>query len=263
MFHLRHLRRDSERFVEVMREADPLADVPSCPDWTSDDLLWHLGRVQAFWARVVADRLLTDDDVEGLYEDLVRPSGRDGLLAFFQSSNAELLAALTAADPGQEAWTWHANHSVAWIARRMAHEALIHRVDAELTTGAVSDVDPDLAADGVDEALRVMLDNALDDLEVVVGHVELVATDQWRTWRVAVGRTADDEAELSVIGETSGAAGSPGVTPQPTIPTARISGSAADLDLWLWGRVTAERLRYEGSSEVIATLAEVVDDGII
>ena len=40
--------------------------------------------------------------------------------------------------------------------RRQAHEALIHRLDAELTAGAVSGLDPALAADGVQECLAVM-----------------------------------------------------------------------------------------------------------
>ena len=26
------------------------ARVPSCPDWSLTELIWHLGRVQRFWA---------------------------------------------------------------------------------------------------------------------------------------------------------------------------------------------------------------------
>ena len=43
-----------------------------------------------------------------------------------------------------------------FVRRRQAHEALIHRIDAELTAGRRTPVDPLLGADGVDEALRVM-----------------------------------------------------------------------------------------------------------
>ena len=33
----------------------------TCPDWTAADLLWHLGEVQSFWATIVRERL-TDPD---------------------------------------------------------------------------------------------------------------------------------------------------------------------------------------------------------
>ena len=29
------------------------ARVPSCPDWSLTELIWHLGRVQRFWAKTV------------------------------------------------------------------------------------------------------------------------------------------------------------------------------------------------------------------
>ena len=44
---------------------------------------------------------------------------------------------------------WADDKTVGYIRRRQAHEALIHRLDAELTAGAVTPLDPDLAADGV------------------------------------------------------------------------------------------------------------------
>ena len=43
-----------------------------------------------------------------------------------------------------------------FIRRRQAHEALIHRIDAELTAGDRTPMDTDLSADGVDEALHFM-----------------------------------------------------------------------------------------------------------
>ena len=42
--------------------------------------------------------------------------------------------------------------------RRQPHEALIHRVDAELAAGAPTGLDEALATDGVDEILTVMID---------------------------------------------------------------------------------------------------------
>ena len=48
--------------------------------------------------------------------------------------------------------------TVGWVLRRQAHEALVHRVDAEQTAGLpVTDPGVVLAADGVDEMLGVMV----------------------------------------------------------------------------------------------------------
>lgn len=73
---------------------------------------------------------------------------------------ADLAGVLAGLDPGGAAWTWMegAGESTvgAW-ARRMAHEALVHRVDAELTAGmAISPVDVALPIDGVNEVLTWM-----------------------------------------------------------------------------------------------------------
>ena len=39
------------------------------------------------------------------------------------------------ADPAEPAWTWSAEQTVGFTLRRQAHEALIHRLDAEQTAG--------------------------------------------------------------------------------------------------------------------------------
>jgi uncharacterized protein (TIGR03083 family) len=152
--YLEHLRGDSDRFLEVLLGADPAAPVPSCPDWNADDLLWHLAEVQWFWAEVVRTRTDDPDTVEAAKPD--RPTGREGLTAFFREATASLQGALTAASPEDRAWTWAAEQTVGFVVRRQAHEALIHRVDAELTAGSRTPMDPRLSADGVDEVLRVM-----------------------------------------------------------------------------------------------------------
>ena len=53
--YLAALERETRRARECLADADPAARVPSCPDWSADDLLWHLGgEVQDFWAWVIA-----------------------------------------------------------------------------------------------------------------------------------------------------------------------------------------------------------------
>ena len=64
MDYLAHLRADSERFAQALNTCDPTTPVPSCPDWTASDLLWHLGEVQLFWGTIVAERLSDPDPAD-------------------------------------------------------------------------------------------------------------------------------------------------------------------------------------------------------
>jgi len=151
---LDHLELESARFAEAINSAPPRAQVPSCPDWNADDLLWHLAEVQWFWGTVVRDGL---DGAAAEQRKPPRPEGRAALMSFYLSASADLGAALSSAAPETPAWTWADDKTVGFIRRRQAHEALIHRLDAELTAGhGRAHMDPALSADGTDEALRIM-----------------------------------------------------------------------------------------------------------
>ena len=56
---------------------------------------------------------------------------RDELVRFFDEQAARLHRELTAADPAEEVYMWASEKNVGYIRRRQAHEALIHRLDAE------------------------------------------------------------------------------------------------------------------------------------
>ncbi|MDN5717303.1 MAG: maleylpyruvate isomerase N-terminal domain-containing protein, partial [Janibacter sp.] len=63
--YLTALERETARLRECVETADPRAQVPSCPDWDVDDLLWHVGgEVQDFWAWVIAHRPEAPDAYE-------------------------------------------------------------------------------------------------------------------------------------------------------------------------------------------------------
>ena len=154
---LDHLAAESARFRSVLAGAPTAARVPSCPDWDADDLLWHLAGVQWFWGEIAERRLTDPDEVEAM--DAAReerPSDRDGLLAFFDRSSERLRRVLGELPPETPLWMWSDDKTAGYIRRRQAHEALIHRLDAELTVDERTPLDCRLAADGVDEVLRVM-----------------------------------------------------------------------------------------------------------
>src|SRR6059058_6149952 len=202
--YLASLHAESTRFVDALRAADPSARVPSCPDWDADELLWHLNGVQWFWGSIVADRLQSPDGVE----EQPRPDSHSGLVELFEQNAARLHEALSAADPAEQVWMWADDKTVGYIRRRQAHEALIHRLDAELVSRDVTPLDPELASDGVEEVLDVMFGGCppWGTFTPSGKHAHVVAIDTGLVVPVALGRftgtdpdgTVYDEDDISV-----------------------------------------------------------------
>jgi len=258
--YLPPLRETSARFAAVLRDAPADVAVPTCPDWRTDDLLWHLAEVQWFWGTVVREAVTEPDQLE----HPARPADRAGLLRFFDRASADLQAALARTDPEEHRWTWSADQTAGFIRRRQAHEALIHRVDAELTADVErAPVDPALAADGVDEALRVMFGGAPPWAEVQLrasDSVRVRATDTGRSWTVTLGTLSGRspqgdvytaEPVLEVAGADHGG-----------VVAATVEGAAADLDCWLWGRPAVGALVRTGDEQVHRTLQDIVAQGV-
>ncbi len=257
--YLGHLRSESARFREVLATCDPAARVPSCPDWSADDLLWHLGEVQHWWTAMVRNRPASPEDMG--YAEPDRPSDHAGLLAFFDEWSAPLADELAGLDPAEEAWTWSQDHTVAFILRRQAHEAVIHRLDAELAAGTVTPVDALLAADGVEEVLDVMYGGlppwgTWTPLDHYV-RVDCVDTDTsvWTQLGVFSGTAPDGteiagEEDLHVVAD-------PGVEPD-----AVVSGRADDLDAWLWRRRDDEGIAVAGDRGIYGRFRAAVNHPI-
>lgn len=222
------IRSESARFSECIRTGDLDASVPSCPDWTLADLAWHLTEVQAFWGSIAVDLLLDPSDIG----KPARPSD-DELADLFDGMSTRLVEALERHPAETRCWTWDENGwTIGWVRRRQAHEALIHRVDAELAVGNRTPVDGDLAADGIDELLRVMIDGIPEWATFIPDETfATLSIDDGPAYGLRFGRivgTGPDSGkeydfESFLLAE-----------PKGTL----ISGSAVALDLWLWGRDT-------------------------
>ncbi len=238
-----HIKHESTRFHDVLAGADPAARVPTCPDWNAADLLWHLSEVQLFWTAVVRERLTdpaaADDSVPE------RPHDYGALLELCRAAGSALLDALANAEDHERVWTWFPDdQSVGFIRRRQAHEALIHRLDAELTVPAsVTGVDAQLATDGVMEVFDWMYGAppwATPGPPAPVGRVE--TTDTQASWVVGLstwggtspntGTTYADEPCLAIV--TGGK------------PSFTVRGPAADLDAWLWNRSSSPAVALGG-----------------
>jgi uncharacterized protein (TIGR03083 family) len=90
------------------------------------------------------------------------PGVGEDLAAWARRGSADMLEAFTSRSPAQPCATWSAtDRTVGFWIRRMAHETAVHRVDAAQTVGQHWKVDPELAADGVAEALELWLGTRL------------------------------------------------------------------------------------------------------
>lgn len=260
--YLDHIRAESARFADVLSAAAPDAQVPTCPDWTASELFWHLTEVQDFWGWVVTNRPAAPEDG---YKDPERPSTHNGIARRFDDASTAFIKALEAADPGDESWCWStdpAHHFVSFSFRRQAHEALIHRLDAELAAGVPhSPIDPQLAADGVEECLNVMYGGLppWGTFEPRPVYAEFVLTDVdrsvWTQFGTFSGTTPDgevraDEADMHVV-------------PEPGVPAAvRVSGTAAALDAWLWHRADDAQISISGDDDALAHIRDVLGHAI-
>ncbi len=257
--YIDHLARESALFALAVGAAAPDTPVPTCPEWNADDLLWHLGEVQWFWGTIVRENA-TSQQAEDLKPE--RPADRAGLQEFYERASGTLLEVLAANAPDTPAWTWSDDKTVGFIRRRQAHEALIHRIDAELAAGSRTPLDPQLSADGVDEALRVMY-GGVPEWGTFTPHseqtVRIRATDTGDTWLVTLGRftgtdpsgTSYDEPDIDAADSDSGAAAA-----------AEVSASAADLDCWLWHRPTTGPVDRSGDQEVLSRFESAIAPGI-
>ncbi|GAA0492181.1 maleylpyruvate isomerase family mycothiol-dependent enzyme [Streptomyces olivaceiscleroticus] len=136
--------------------ADLSVPVPSCPGWTVNQLLRHLGGAQRWAAETVRGRV-TEPLPEGHFRDLSPyvgedPATLDGWLA---EGAGELADALREAGPDAELWTPVPGERTAFYARRFAHETALHRADAALALGVPYDLDEEVALDAVDEWLSL------------------------------------------------------------------------------------------------------------
>jgi uncharacterized protein (TIGR03083 family) len=254
--YLDHLRRDSARFRDVLGDCDPAARVPACPDWDAADLLWHLAGVQRFWAGRIRSRPVAPTEADTTEPD--RPGSYGALLAYFDEQSAELVAQLEAADPADAAWSWAPEQTVGFTFRRQAHEALIHRLDAEQTAGEVTSLDPRLAADGVAELMDVMYGGeapAWGRTEMGEELVEIQMTDVAQSLFVRPGMFfgTDPDSGNNYDGPHL-------LLAEPGEAAAVVRGPAADLDAWLWKRRDDSGIEVSGDRRVYDAMIRAVNE---
>jgi uncharacterized protein (TIGR03083 family) len=238
-----HLVAEAARLKAAVLAAGPDAPVPTCPEWTAADLLDHVA--ETYDHKIQSMRLMRSpgDDFR-----IARPGDPTEQ---FDGALADLLAEFDARGPETLSYTWYGpDQTVGFWIRRMAHETVVHRADAELAAGREpGPVDDALALDGIDEMLTIMLawgsrayrDYAADALKANEGL--MVGLDAGsRAWTVHIHDGAVNVSDGVHMDARTEVHGSPG-----------------EILLWLWRRRAAGDIGVKRDTAPAAALHRLIE----
>ncbi|NJC69298.1 maleylpyruvate isomerase family mycothiol-dependent enzyme [Planosporangium thailandense] len=241
-FWVAGLRAEGVAFRAAVGQEDVLtAPVPSCPDWTVEDLVRHLASLYR-WVTGHVGRGVTDNP--DAMDSSGSPTGR-AVLGWWDEQYAELLKTLDWLDPALPAWNpapqskraefWH---------RRMAHETAVHRWDAQMAVGLAEPVEAKLAADGVTEVLDTLLPMGRRRGPTDrYGVVALRATDLGGVWDVRLRGEGIALLDTDTL-----------LDHDHHNERVVASGTASDLLLALYGRVPFDILDIVGDESLLTAL---------
>lgn len=219
------------------------AAVPAAPGWDAAELLRHVGLMHTRASVVLRTGTLERPTIAN---GMLPEPPADGVVEWYRATLAGLVAAIRDLDdPDRPAYAFSRPHRrMGFWPRRMAHETIVHRVDAEQAAGRpVAPVPAELAVDGVDEVFGVFVPAFGAGRSPRDGRtVHLHATDtgegegEWLV-RFAAGEVVTER------GHTKG--------------SAAVRGPASGLYLWLWGRAPLTDLELHGDPTAAAALREI------
>lgn len=244
------LEQETGLFCQCIGTASPALPVPSCGRWKLRDLVTHVGHLQLWAAKMVAD--LSQTRYPRKKADMPRPPD-DGLAPWLSWCTASVLPVLRGADPQARMWAWGPDKRARFWPRRLLHEMAVHRGDAVLASGGEPEYEPLVAADGVAEFLE-NLPRGGRRRRGNGEQIHLRATDHPYRWTIT----------LTPAGHRWTAGPGPaGASPPPdqvSRPPGQVTlrGSVSDLYLLLWRRRTAaeDRFTVTGNVTLLARWAE-------
>ena len=180
--YVEHVRQDGWRLAAAASGSLSI-EVPTCPGWTMQDVVSHVAQV---YEHKIACTALghTPDPWPPEW-----PADRDPI-EWLGDAHGRLLQMFEANDAATPSATWWPpDQTVGFWARRMAHETAVHRIDAESAIGMQTPVNSELAIDGVDEILVIMLAGDWSEApeDAATGQRVAISTGG-RTWHITFER---------------------------------------------------------------------------
>jgi uncharacterized protein (TIGR03083 family) len=237
---LTHLRRETERFADVVRKSPLRAHVPAYPDFTVHSLAAHIGR---------GLRLFHAIAVGGEQPALEAPEGAD-VADWVLAGLAPLVTALGEIPPDQLVPFPHntGDRPVGLIATVLAVEVGVHRWDVESVLGEHAPVPADLAVQEVENVFGNFAPRlAGSGVADIGGTVWLRATDTAAGWsaRVSDGRLTTERAADA-----------------PADAAVSVTGAAQDIALLVWKRALPPRAELDVAGNVDVLKRFLVTDYI-
>lgn len=234
--YLAQLTSAVDRFAGLIEQSDLDASVPTCPDWDVAALVDHVVYIHT-WVRQILE--LGREGARFSDDDLGRPARESAAYAaWYREAAAAMHADLAGRNPDDACWNFSgANQTFGFWPRRQTNEVNVHAFDAALAAGTELAIEPNAAADGIDELL------------VVFG--PRMAQRGVTTTLTAPITVAPSDVDASWTLLPPGEHGYAMVTADDHGAVARLAGTASDLYLALWKRLPVERLTISGDADVV------------
>ena len=158
---------DAERYVaeieastaglaEILAEYDQSLPIPTCPEWTLRQLVTHVGRAHRWAAEITRTRSDAFIPFRAVPDGKL-PDDRAEQPAWLRAGAARIVDAVREAG-SDLVWSFTGPVPAGFWIRRMAHETLVHRADAQLAAGAEPEpvIEAEVAADAIDEWLMLL-----------------------------------------------------------------------------------------------------------
>ena len=149
------LRAEADAFASTVHGADLALRVPTCPEWTLEQLVHHVGRAYYWATALVTSATEAFIPFESVPEGRL-PQQRGTYGVWLRDGADRLVRAVAETQAESPVWTWAKDRRAGFWLRRLTYETVVHRADAAFTTGRPYELAADLAADGVTESLELL-----------------------------------------------------------------------------------------------------------
>ena len=154
--YVAEIEASTAELAEILAEHDQSLPIPTCPEWTLRQLVTHVGRAHRWAAEITrtrSDAFIPFREVP----DGRLPDDRAGQCAWLRAGAARIVGAVREAG-SDLVWSFTGPAPAGFWMRRMAHETLVHRADAQLAAGAEPEpvIEAEVAADAIDEWLMLL-----------------------------------------------------------------------------------------------------------
>jgi uncharacterized protein (TIGR03083 family) len=154
--HCAEIVTQTSLLVDHLDGADLTVPVPTCPGWNVSQLARHVDGGQR-WAHAIVATRASEPPSDVALRDLSDATNDEPAVvaAALTEAAAALATTLTEAGPDAQMWCPVGDGGSAFYARRFTYETAMHRADAALALGVEFVLDPDVAADAVDEWMEL------------------------------------------------------------------------------------------------------------